>query len=124
MFKIGGIVFDIEESLKKKESPGKIKLEIRGKRLLIIADEKVELKKGEITNIKIKNIDIEPYTLTLIDAYEKHPIGSVISIGEEISLPFDSKRRGDYGVFIAFKDGVVNKGDVIGCVVLIHLDLE
>ena len=122
MFKVSGIIHDIEESIKKKK--GRIELEISGKRIPIIADEDVNFKSGEVKTVKIEPIDIPPCTVTIIDGYEKHPIGVTVSIGEEISSPFDSERKGKYGVFIAFRDGQVKKGDVIGGVFLIYLHRE
>ncbi|AXI25265.1 DUF22 domain-containing protein [Methanofervidicoccus sp. A16] len=122
MFKVSGIIHDIEESIKKKK--GRIELEISGKRIPIIADEDVNFKSGEVKTVKIEPIDIPSCTVTIIDGYEKHPIGVTVSIGEEISSPFDSERKGKHGVFIAFKDGQVKKGDVIGGVFLIHLHRE
>ena len=41
MFKVSGIIHDIEESIKKKK--GRIELEISGKRIPIMADEEVYL---------------------------------------------------------------------------------
>ncbi|HIQ38740.1 MAG TPA: DUF22 domain-containing protein [Methanothermococcus okinawensis] len=122
MFKVSGIIHDIEESIKKKK--GRIELEISGKRIPIIADEDLDFKSGEVKTVRIEPIDIPPYAIPIIDGYEKHPIGVTVSIGEEISSPFNSERKGEYGVFIAFKDGRVRKGDVIGGVFLIYLHKE
>jgi hypothetical protein len=120
MFKILGRVEEIEEHLKEKKYPGKIKLEVMGKKESIIADETITLKSGDVKIIKIKEIDIEPNTIVFISAYAKHSIGTTLSIGEEIPMPYDSKRIGKYATFIAAKDGKINKGEIIGSLIMIH----
>jgi len=120
MFKILGRVGDIEEHLKEKEYSGKIKLEVMGKKESIIADEDVELKAGEVKVIKIKEIEIDPNTIVFISAYSKHGVGTTLSIGEEIPMPFDSKRIGKYATFIAVKDGIIKQGEIIGSLIMIH----
>lgn len=120
MFKIMGRVEEIEEHLKEKKYPGKIKLEVMGKKESIISDEDVEFKAGEVKVIKIKEIEINPNTVVFISAYSKHCVGTTLSIGEEVPMPFDSKRIGKYATFIAVKDGMVKKGDIIGTLIMIH----
>ena len=122
MFKIIGRIGDIEEALREKKYPGKIKLEVQGKREPIIADEDVEFKAGEIKTIKIKKIELHPYTISFIDAYAKHSVGTTLSIGEDIPMPFDSERVAEYAIFAAIKDGIVKKGDIIGSIMMLYGD--
>ncbi|AEH07405.1 DUF22 domain-containing protein [Methanothermococcus okinawensis] len=120
MFKIVGRIKEIEEELKENKYPGKIKLEVLGKKECIIADEDAEFKAGEVKAIKIKKIELLPYTISIISAYAKHSIGTTLSIGEETPMPYGSKRIGEYAIFAAVKDGIVKKGDVIGNLLLLH----
>ncbi len=120
MFKIIGRVSEIEEALGEKKYLGKIKLEVQGKRESIIADEDVEFKAGEIKTIKIKKIGFHPYTISFIDAYAKHCIGSTLFVGEEIPMPLEVERIAEYAIFAAIKDGIVKKGDIIGSIIMLH----
>lgn len=122
MFKISGRIEKIEEAMKEKKYPGKLIIDVQGKKEPIIASEDIEVKSGEIKNIEVNKIEIRPNTIVFISAYAKHQLGHALSVGEEIPMPFDSKRIVERAIFIATKDGMVKKGDIIGNLIMIHGD--
>ncbi|ABR55660.1 Protein of unknown function DUF22 [Methanococcus aeolicus Nankai-3] len=120
MFKVSGRIEKIEEALKEKKYPGKIIIDVQGKKEPIIASEAVEVKAGEIKKVAVNKIEIHPNNILFISAYAKHQLGHTLSVGEEIPMPFDSKRIVEHAIFIAIKDGIVKKGDIIGNLIILH----
>ncbi len=120
MFRITGKIAEIELHSKEKDYKGELKLELLSKKEHVISDEDIEIKKGIPMKIKIKKIEIKPYSLTIVSGYSLNTKGSLLSICEDVPMPYDSTRYGKYAIFMPIEDGKIKSGEVLGAVMFIH----
>jgi len=95
-------------------SAGEIQREIRA----IFADEDVRVSSGKSSLIPIVPFEIPKNFLSFLGGYARHPLGNTFSLVEEHPKRLDEARTIRKAAFHAWADGTVEKGDVIGVVVL------
>lgn len=84
---------------------------------MVIAKEDKEVRKNELVNIKIKEIEVPPKAIVLPCLIMRHALGIVPSLaaaGKPKSV--EERRVLDEAIFHPLFDGVVSKGDLL-CVV-------
>ncbi|MCS3901172.1 DUF22 domain-containing protein [Methanococcus voltae] len=125
MFRIIGKIKKIEGELSDKNiKDANLHFELTGNKVLLLADEDITVKKGDIKEIKVEKIALEPRSVIVKSAYKLNKYGSVISVGEEIPVPFESQRDIDRVIFLATIDGEIKKGDLVGGLVLLKAEQE
>jgi len=90
----------------------------------VIADEAVKVLANTVTPIRIELIQIPKNHIIQPCAYNRHPIGGIISIAEEAPKDLTEDRRIEFVMFIAWENGTVEKGDVLGVVDTLHIKIE
>jgi hypothetical protein len=83
---------------------------------VIFADQDANVKRGKVSSIRIKPLQIPKHHLSFMSAYARHPLGNVISLVDEKPQKLDKNRTVKQAIFLAWEDGVVEKDDVIGVV--------
>jgi len=73
-----------------------------------------EVKAGELKKIEVEHVPVEPMTDLELCPYTRHEVGHAIAIGESQAKGVDEARSIEYVLVAALKDGMINKGDVIG----------
>lgn len=96
---------------------------ISGNLRAMIADDDVEVKSGDVTPIKIKKVSIPANHLCYMCAYAANGLGHPIAAGEETPLPISMDRSADHATFVAARDGTINKGDLLGVLILLPIEL-
>ncbi|MBP2143511.1 hypothetical protein J2127_000666 [Methanococcus voltae] len=125
MFRIIGKIKKIEGELSEKNiKDANLHFELIGDKVLLIADEDIKVKKGDITEIKVEKIALDPRSVIIKSAYKLNKYGSVISAGEEIPVPFEFERVIDSVTFLATTNGDIKKGDLLGGLVLLKAEQE
>ncbi len=81
----------------------------------LVADENVEIRKGEIVRIKVKNVNLPPNTVVVPLAIMKNARGSVIDV-IQLGKPrrVEEEKVINQAIFLPIDDGIVEKGDLIG----------
>jgi len=88
----------------------------RGRWEMLISDEDVFVKSGEMKQIKIKQTSIPKDTLAVPCAFGQHDLGVVVKI-QHIGLTLiETERTISIVQFLAFKDGQIYKGDLLGII--------
>ncbi|GAB4314252.1 MAG: DUF22 domain-containing protein [Methanobacteriaceae archaeon] len=96
---------------------------ISGNLRAMIADEDVEVKSGDVTPIKIQKVSIPANHLCYMCAYAANGLGHPIAAGEETPLPISMDRSADHATFVAALDGEIKKGDLLGVLILLPIEL-
>ncbi|MDP3065925.1 MAG: DUF22 domain-containing protein [Methanobacteriaceae archaeon] len=96
---------------------------ISGNLRVVIADEKVKFKAGDIKPIKIKKVELPANHICNMCAYATNRVGHTIAVGEETPLPISMTRHADHAAFAAAQDGTVKKNELIGVVILLPMQL-
>lgn len=96
---------------------------ISGNLRAMIADDDVEVKSGDVTPIKILKVLIPANHLCYMCAYAANGLGHPIAAGEETPLPISMDRSADYATFVAARDGTIKKGDLLGVLILLPIEL-
>lgn len=87
----------------------------RAKWEMVIADENLNVKKGECVNIKIRPITLHSHTIALPCAFNQHPIVTTLRINEGCApKPVEAERTARYATALALSDGEVREGDLLG----------
>ncbi len=87
----------------------------------VIAAETKNFRKGEAETIDIEEIHLDIGQVITMLGYGRHPIGNIITIGEEEVKRIETKRKSNYAIFLAGEEGTVEKGDVIGVVMILNI---
>jgi hypothetical protein len=95
-------------------SAGEIRREIRA----IFADKDVPISAGKTALIPIVPFEIPKNFLSFLGGYARHPLGNTLSLVEEHPKRLDEARTIRKAAFHAWANGRVEKGDVIGVVVM------
>jgi hypothetical protein len=86
----------------------------------LVADETAEVKKDDLFLIKIKPLKLPENTMISSLGVAKHPIVTVLDVtGKETS--FQGEKLIDSVLVISSKNGVVEKGDLIGAVKILFI---
>ena len=90
----------------------------------IIAAETVQVLANTVVTIRIEVIEIIKNHTIYPCAYNRHPLGSVISVAEEVPKPVTEERKIEFVMFMAWENGTVEKGDVIGVIDTLPIKIE
>lgn len=93
-------------------------LSTRGRWELLIANEKKEVKAGNIYSIKIKPVELYPEEIALPCPVSRHALVSVISVSKSAGRPqkVEVKRVLDVANVIAIVNGKVDVDDCLGVI--------
>ncbi len=92
---------------------------------IVIAKEDKEVKKNELVNIKIEEIDVPPKAIVLPCFIQRHALGivpSLATVGKP--TPVEERRVLDEVIFHPICDGVVNKGELLTVVNIFYAAIE
>lgn len=99
-----------------------------GRWINVIARENVEVKAGQPVVIKTNLIELHPKEILLTCPVSRHTLGMLLGLygSDGRPQPVESKRVFDRAIFLALRDGVVEKGDLLGVmnVVVVYEVLE
>lgn len=93
-----------------------------GRILYIVADEDKKFRSGEAKPVRIKHMRIPPNSLISSCPYSRHGVGHIICIEEEVPMPIEEERGADHCLFLAGRDGMVQKDDLLGVVKLFPIE--
>lgn len=82
----------------------------------LIANEYVDVYPNTIAIIKVEPIDIPKSTVITPCSYNRHQLGTVISVLEEKPKKLEEERGVDKVAFLPWKSGTIEKGDVLGAI--------
>ncbi|AGK61724.1 hypothetical protein Asulf_01753 [Archaeoglobus sulfaticallidus PM70-1] len=113
----------------RDEKTGELKAEIvdtedyeftiatRGSWKMLIADEDVEFKAGEVKPVRIRRTPLPRESIVLRCPVTRHAFGYVASLGRRGEpQPIEEDRELNYVIFKALDNGTIRKGDLIGVV--------
>lgn len=81
----------------------------------LIADENVEIGKGEMMRINIKEIDLPPNTVVTPLHIMRHALGTVVDVVQlERPRKVEEEKKVTQAIFIASRDGRIERGDLLG----------
>ncbi len=89
----------------------------------LVADERVEVEKGEVGRIKIRDARLSPQTIPVPLSIMRHPFGTVIDVVEDRIRKIEEARMIREVVFMPVKDGIVERGDLIGVLNNYHVSV-
>jgi len=93
-----------------------------------VASERVEVKAGHPTVIRIDPIELSPKEITLTCPISRHALGILLGLygSEGKPQPVEGERLFDKAIFLPLRDGVVEEGDLLGVInaVTVHAVLE
>ncbi len=72
--------------------------------------------------VDVKTVRVPKNNVVLLCSYMRHKLGAVSGVGEDLFLPFTSERSIDKVLFCVACDGVVERGEVLGAVMIIPVD--
>ncbi|MDY6966437.1 MAG: DUF22 domain-containing protein [Halobacteriota archaeon] len=90
----------------------------------IIAAETIQVFANTVIPIKINEIEIPRNHTIQPCAYNRHPLGSVISVAEEIPKSVTEERKVEFVMFISWENGTVEKDDVLGVIDTIPIEIK
>lgn len=84
---------------------------------LLIADEDVNVRKGDVTRVKIKEITLPPSTVVVPLSIMRNAYGTILDV-IQIGKPsrVEDEKKIQEAVFLAVEDGRIEKGDLIGVI--------
>ncbi|MEM0215210.1 MAG: DUF22 domain-containing protein [Archaeoglobaceae archaeon] len=81
----------------------------------IISAENVEIKKGMLTRIRIKDITLQPNTVVTPLHIMRNAYGTVVEVVQEGKLSkVEEDKRITEAIFLPIRDGKIQKGDLLG----------
>lgn len=87
----------------------------REKLELLVADESVNVKKGEVASIKIKDLVLKPGTVVAPLGATMYAMGIVLDVyGTGKPKKIENKQRITHALFLPVFDGKVKEGEIIG----------
>jgi hypothetical protein len=97
----------------------------KGEWQMLIAKEDKEVKENEITNIRIKKLEVAEGAVVMPCFIMRHALGVVsalTSAGEPKEV--EEKRVFDEAIFHSLNEGVVNEGELLGVVNILYAAIE
>lgn len=91
---------------------------------MLIADEDVKVKKGDIVRIKIKEVNLPPSTVIVPLSIMRNAYGSVIDVvqlGKPVKV--EDEKIIHQAIFLAVEDGKIERGDLIGVINVYYVGL-
>ena len=89
----------------------------------IRAGETEELRSGEFRVIAVETIKIPSMMDLDLCPYTRHEVAHVITVGESEPKGVDEERSIEYAMVASLKDGIINKGDVIGVIKMTPVEM-
>jgi hypothetical protein len=80
----------------------------------LVANTGMEVKAGRYYKVPVKPMKIPPHFVIHLGPYMVHNLGHVVGLGEKLPRPIDIERNIEHVMFLAFEDGEVKKGDLVG----------
>jgi hypothetical protein len=90
---------------------------------VIVANENMELKKGESISIKIKDIKIPASHIVIIGSYAANKYGHPIAVGSNTHIPLAMDKTVTRAAFTVVTDGKIEKGDLLGFLSLLPVEI-
>ncbi|MFQ6052164.1 MAG: universal stress protein [Candidatus Hydrothermarchaeota archaeon] len=87
----------------------------------VVAAETKKFNKGEAKKINIEDIYFDFGQAITVLAYGRHPIGNIVTLGEEEIKRIETRRKANYAIFLAGEDGIIEKGEIIGAVMILNI---
>ncbi len=88
---------------------------------LVVAEEDLEVEKGGVYRINIRPIELQPCTVVTPLTILRHPLGSVVDVIEFGRSKVEESKLIKQAIFVARKDGIIEKGDLIGVLNVYHV---
>ncbi len=91
----------------------------------LVADEDVEVREGEVTVVKIKDVLIPPETIPVPLSIKRHAYGVVVDVMQP-GRPgkVEEEKIITHAVFVPVMDGEIKKGDLIGVLNVYYISLK
>lgn len=87
----------------------------------VIADERVEVKKGEEVTIRVKEIKIPPHCIIMPCSFQRHAMGYVQSVGAPGKpKKIEEDREINKAIFSPVMDGVIEEEDLLTVLNLLY----
>jgi len=103
-------------------------LSTAGRWINVVASERIEVKAGHPTVIRVDTIKLLPKEITLTCPVSRHALGMLLGLygSEGKPQPVEGERLFNKAVFLPLRDGVVEEGDLLGVInaVVVHAVLE
>jgi len=91
----------------------------------LVADEDVELRKGEVAIVKVKDVLIPPETIPVPLSIMRHAYGVVVDVIQPGRLErVEEEKVITHAVFMPVSDGEVKRGDLIGVLNVYYISLK
>ena len=97
----------------------------RGEWQMLVASEDKAVRANEMTDIKVRDIEIPERAIILPCFTERHALGVVASVGG-IGIPklVEEKRTIDNAIFHPISDGKVHVGELLGVINILYATFE
>jgi len=91
---------------------------------MLIADEDITVKKGDIVRVNIKEINLPPSTVVVPLSIMRNAYGTVLDV-VELGRPkrVEDEKNLQQAIFLAVEDGKIEKGDLIGVISVYYVGL-
>ena len=92
---------------------------------LLVADETLEVKAGEVTRIKIENLKLPPNTVVVPLSIMRNAYGSVLDV-VQLGKParVEDEKIIHQAVFLPIEDGVIERGDLLGVINVYYVGVK
>ena len=92
---------------------------------LLIADERVKVKKGDVVRIKIKEVNLPPNTVVVPLSFMRNAYGTVLDV-VQLGRPrkVEEEKKIQQAVFLAVEDGWIEEGDLLGVINVYFVGVE
>ena len=92
---------------------------------LLVADEDVAVRKGDVIRVKIRELEIPPSTVVVPLSIMRNAYGTVLDV-VELGRPskVEEVKRIQQAVFLAIEDGKIERGDLIGVINVYYVGME
>ncbi len=92
---------------------------------VLVADEDVAVRKGDVVRIKIREIELPPSTVVVPLSVMRNAYGTVLDV-VEVGRPrkVEEVKKLHQAVFLAVEDGKIERGDMIGVINVYYVGME
>jgi len=92
---------------------------------LLVADESREIRTGEVTRIKIRDLKLPPNTVVVPLSIMRNAYGSVLDV-VQLGKPsrVEDEKIIHQAVFLPIEDGVIEKGDLLGVINVYYVGVK
>lgn len=90
----------------------------------VVSDETIQVFANTVMPIRVEEIHIAKNHTISPCAYNRHPLGGVISVAEEIPKDITEERKIEFVMFISWENGTVEKGDILGVIDTYPIEIE